>query len=285
MRWKSVLLALCCLALVVSEVFAETPSAGTMELNVLKTIQLEATPVDVAITPDGRRLFVLTDQGEIHVYASATEIESRIPVGKHINRMKAGPGGSTLILGSSDRKTVEIVGVDFIRNIDISGAPFKGPENAPVVITVFDEFQCPHCAALVPVLDQVVEKNPKTVKVAFKHFPITGHKFARKAAIAAMAAGEQGKFWELHDLLFKNYNRLDDKLIEALALGIGLDRKAYEKKLKDPALEQRIDQDIRDGQNAGVRGTPTIFVNGRLLRDRRPEGLQAAIDKELKSRE
>jgi len=128
----------------------------------------------------------------------------------------------------------------------------------------------------------VVEKNPKNVKVAFKHFPIPGHKFARKAAIAAMAAGEQGKFWELHDLLFKNYNRLDDKVIEELALGIGLDREAYEKKLADPALEQRIDQDIRDGQKAGIRGTPTIFVNGRLMRDRRLEGLQAAIDKALK---
>jgi len=141
MKWKPVLWASCGLALIAAGAFAEEPAAGRITLTILKTIPLEATPIDVAIAPDGTRLFVLTDQGEIHVYASATEIEGRIPVGKHINRIKAGPGGSTLILGSSDRKTVEIVAVDIIRNIDVSGAPFKGPENAPVVIAVFDDFQ------------------------------------------------------------------------------------------------------------------------------------------------
>jgi len=133
----------------------------------------------------------------------------------------------------------------------------------------------------VPVLEQVLEKYPEDVKIAFKNFPIRSHKFAKQAAIAALAAGGQGKFWEFHDLLFKNYNRLNDQVISDLALGLGLNQEEYEKKKNDPALRQRVEQDVLDGRNAGVRGTPTIFINGRRLKDRSLRGFQAAIDKEL----
>jgi protein-disulfide isomerase len=133
----------------------------------------------------------------------------------------------------------------------------------------------------VPVLEQVLEKYPEDVKIAFKNFPIRSHKFAKQAAIAALAAGGQGKFWEFHDLLFENYNRLNEQVISDLALGLGLNQEEYENKLKDPALRQRVEQDVLDGRNAGVRGTPTIFINGRRLKDRSLRGFQAAIDKEL----
>ena len=133
-----------------------------------------------------------------------------------------------------------------------------------------------------PLLEQVLEKYPADVKIAFKNFPIRSHKFAKQAAIAALAADSQGKFWEFHDLLFKNYNRLNDQVIRDLALGLGLNQAQYQKKLKDPALEQRVRQDELDGRRAGVKGTPTIFINGRLLKSRSLRGFQAAIDKELK---
>ena len=101
------------------------------------------------------------------------------------------------------------------------------------------------------------------------------------AAIAALAAGEQGKFWEFHDLLFKNYNRLNDQVINDIALGLGLNMAEYEKTRNDSYLQARIKQDVLDGRQAGVRGTPTIFVNGKRLRDRSLKGFQATIDKEL----
>jgi len=102
-----------------------------------------------------------------------------------------------------------------------------------------------------------------------------------KAAVAALAAGSQGKFWEFHDLLFENYNRLNDQKIKDIALAVGLNQEEYEKKKKDPAITRQVRQDLSEGQKAGVRGTPTIFINGIRLRDRSLKGFQAAIDKQL----
>jgi len=133
----------------------------------------------------------------------------------------------------------------------------------------------------VPVLEQVLEKYPNDVKVAFKNFPLRNHKFAMKAAVAALAAERQGKFWEFHDLLFKNYNRLNDQVISEFAIGLGLDQAQYQSKLKDPSIERRVRQDALEGRRAGVKGTPTIFINGRRLKDRSLRGFQVAIAKEL----
>ena len=102
-----------------------------------------------------------------------------------------------------------------------------------------------------------------------------------KAAVAAMSADSQGKFWAFHDLLFKNHNQLNDQKIQEIALEVGLNQEEYEKKVKDPAIQQRVGQDLSEGRQAGVRGTPTIFINGRRLKDRSLKGFQAAIDKEL----
>lgn len=102
-----------------------------------------------------------------------------------------------------------------------------------------------------------------------------------QAAIAALAAESQGKFWEFHDLLFKNYNQLNDQKIQEIALAVGMNQDEYGRKIKDPAIARTVGQDLSDGQRAGVRGTPTVFINGIRLRDRSLNGFQAAIDKQL----
>ena len=132
-----------------------------------------------------------------------------------------------------------------------------------------------------PVLEQVLEKNPENVKFAFKNYPLRNHKFAMKAAIAALAAGSEGKFWEFHDELYKNYNKLSDQKIREIALGLGFDQAEFEKRMSDPKIAAMIRQDLQDGAKAGVRGTPTIFINGRRLKNRSLQGFQAAIDREL----
>ena len=132
-----------------------------------------------------------------------------------------------------------------------------------------------------PALDQVIEKYPQDVKIVFKNFPIRGHNFAEKAAIAALAADKQGKFWPFHDELFSAYNQLSDQKINEIAAKLGLDMAAFEKDRSDPGLKAMIQKDIADANQAGVKGTPTVFVNGRMLRDRRIEGFQAAVDKAL----
>ena len=132
-----------------------------------------------------------------------------------------------------------------------------------------------------PVLEQVLEKNPENVKFVFKNYPLRNHKFAMKAAVAALAARSEGKFWEFHDELYKNYNKLSDQKIREIALGLGFDQAEFEKKMNDPRITAMIRQDLQDGAQAGVRGTPTIFINGRRLKNRSLQGFQAAIDKEL----
>jgi hypothetical protein len=121
--------------------FTSGLASDNVEWNVYKTLQLEETPIDVAVSPDGRRIFVLTDRGEVVIYSSAGKIEAKIDVGQHVDQLKLGPKGASLILSSGKNKTVEIVTLDFIQKINVSGSPFKGPEDAAVVIAVFDDFE------------------------------------------------------------------------------------------------------------------------------------------------
>jgi len=134
----------------------------------------------------------------------------------------------------------------------------------------------------VPVLEQVLEKNPNQVKLVFKNFPLRNHKFAMPAAIAALAAEKQGKFWEFHDLLFKDYNRLNEQKLKEIAQQLNLDMEKFEKDQQDPQLRAMINRDLAEGNRAGVGGTPTIFINGRLLRNRSMAGFQELIEKALK---
>ncbi|MCG6946668.1 MAG: thioredoxin domain-containing protein [Deltaproteobacteria bacterium] len=136
-----------------------------------------------------------------------------------------------------------------------------------------------------PVLEQVLEKNPNQVKLVFKNFPIRNHQFAMPAAIAALAAERQGKFWEFHDLLFKDYNHLNEQKVKEIAQKLKLDMDKFDKDRKDPQIRAMINRDLAEGNQAGVRGTPTVFVNGRLLRNRSPAGFQQLIEKALQKQE
>lgn len=132
-----------------------------------------------------------------------------------------------------------------------------------------------------PLLGQVLKKNPEQVKIVFKNYPIRKHKFARPAAIAAMAAHEQGKFWAFHDKLFKIYNLINDARIEEIAQGLGLDMARYEKDKKSPKILNAIRIDLQDAKKVGVKGTPTILINGKILRKRSLDGFQEMINAEL----
>jgi protein-disulfide isomerase len=137
---------------------------------------------------------------------------------------------------------------------------------------------------LEPLLRQVLEKYPNDVKLVVKHFPLPMHVYARKAAIAALAAGRQGKFWEIHEKLFANQKDLSDAKVEAIAQELGLNMEQFNKDLKDSAIASLIDRDINNGREANVQGTPTIFVSGKLLNQRSLQGFQQAIEAELKKK-
>jgi protein-disulfide isomerase len=176
--------------------------------------------------------------------------------------------------------------VDYNRvyNIPIGNSPIKGSKNAPVTIVEFSDYECPYCATLQPTLEEVLKAYPKEVKLVFKNFPLSFHKQARNAAKAALAAGEQGKFWEMHDIIFKNYNRLSEERFKEFALQIGLDVKKFIEDYKSNKYDQQIQQDINIGRSIGVNGTPTVFINGKRLMRRSFNDFKEAIEKALKDR-
>ncbi len=127
----------------------------------------------------------------------------------------------------------------------------------------------------------MLEQNPETVKIAFKQFPLRGHKQSHPAALAAIAAQKQGKFWEYHDELFLNMKTLGPQKFLEIADKLGLDKKQFIKDMADPATKNRIKKEMIDGAAAGVKGTPAIYINGRRLKDRSVQGFQTIIDEEM----
>ena len=128
----------------------------------------------------------------------------------------------------------------------------------------------------------MLDKYPQEVKLVFKNYPLTRHKFVRKAAAAALAAYAQGKFWEFHDRLFKKQRNLNDAVIQESAKELGLDMERFDRDRKAPAIQKLIMRDLKDARAAGVRSIPTIFINGKLLRNRSLTGFQQMIEAELK---
>jgi hypothetical protein len=116
-------------------------AAGSVEWNILKKFQLETAPIDVAISLDGKWIYVLTEQGQILIYSSGGPLKDKINVGNHFDHIKVGPRGEHLLLSSQQNKSVQLIKLDFIHSINISGSPFKGREDAIVVVAVFDDFE------------------------------------------------------------------------------------------------------------------------------------------------
>jgi len=164
--------------------------------------------------------------------------------------------------------------------IEITGHPVKGPATASVTIIVFSDYLCPFCEALEPILHQVLEKYPIDVKLVDKLCPV--HDFSREAVAAAYAAWDQGKFWEFHDQLFNNQLVLNKPTITEIAKKLNLDLERFNKKMKDPAIDTLIEQDMADVSRLGITGTPTVYINGIVLENRSFLGFQKAIEKELK---
>ena len=141
MKWiNKITIAQLIIALVLGSITMSYAGAS-VEWNVQKKLQLESAPIDVDVSPDGKKLFVLTDQGNILIYLSAGQLIDKIDVGNQFDHIKVAPKGDQLILNSRKNKSVQIIALDFIKDINVSGSPFKGSENAAVVVAVFDDFE------------------------------------------------------------------------------------------------------------------------------------------------
>jgi len=166
-----------------------------------------------------------------------------------------------------------------IQNVSVDDDPARGEATAPVTVVEFTDFQCPACAAMHPILDEVMKSYGNKVRFVVRDFPLNQHEYARKAAEAANAANAQGKFFEYITVLFKNQKALDVPSLKKYASEVGLDRARFDAALDRGVYAAEVQKDVTDGELYGVGSTPTIFVNGVQLRTLSTEGLKEAIDR------
>ena len=167
--------------------------------------------------------------------------------------------------------------------IPTQGAPSMGPANARITLVEFSDFQCPYCSKAVIQIAAVLKAYPNDVKLVFKQYPLDSHPAAAISAAAALAAHNQGKFWQLHDLMFANRPKLGRPAILAWAAQIGLDMKRFNAELDSDPIKKAVLRDTADGDKAGVEGTPTLFINGRRYNgDYDLEKIRPILDAELK---
>jgi protein-disulfide isomerase len=169
--------------------------------------------------------------------------------------------------------------------VDVSFDPtrVRGNPKAKVMIVEFSDFQCPYCSGVQATLKSLLAKHQDTVALTFRDMPIAQiHPLAPQAAEAARCAGEQGKFWEYHDLLFGDQGRLDQAGLMDKARTLKLDEKQFESCLTSEKYKAQIEQDSKDGMRAGVTGTPGFFINGMFLNGNQPEStFESMIQEQL----
>ncbi|MGI8835783.1 MAG: thioredoxin domain-containing protein [Pyrinomonadaceae bacterium] len=168
-----------------------------------------------------------------------------------------------------------------VQSISVDDDPTRGDATAIVTVVEFTDFQCPSCAAMQPILDDVLKSYGNKVRFVVRDFPLSAHANARKAAEAANAANAQGKFFEYVALLFKNQNALDVASLKKYASDLGLNRALFDAALDTGKYSAEVKYDIEEGEKYGVDSTPTVFINGVALTVLSPEALRAAIDKAL----
>jgi protein-disulfide isomerase len=165
----------------------------------------------------------------------------------------------------------------------LGDAAVKGSADAKVTIVEWSDFQCPYCSKVNPTMAQIAKTYGDDVRIAFKHNPLPFHKQAEPAAIAAEAAGRQGKFWEMHDKMFANQRALTPENFESWAKEMGLDVEKFKKDMADPTLKTKVKKQQTQGATLGARGTPAFFVNGRFISGARPfDAFKVIIDEEMK---
>ncbi|HXM33708.1 MAG TPA: thioredoxin domain-containing protein, partial [Pyrinomonadaceae bacterium] len=167
------------------------------------------------------------------------------------------------------------------QTINIEGEPSRGDVNARATLVEFTDFECPACAAMQPVLEEVLKSYGNRVRFVVRNYPLARHPHARKAAEAAEAAHAQGRFFEYTSLLFKRQTALDVASLKKYASELGLDRTRFDAELDGDKYAAAVKHDMDDALTYGVEATPTIFVNGVMLKTLTAEGLVNAIERAL----
>jgi protein-disulfide isomerase len=166
--------------------------------------------------------------------------------------------------------------------VAVAGSPAKGPASAPIELVEFADFQCPFCLRAYPTVNEVLSRYGDKIRFVYRHYPLSSHPNARPAAEASECAAEQGQFWQYYEKLFADQTRLSGEGLKQSAAALGMDMSRFNACVDSHKFQDRVEHDIRDGNEAGVSGTPAFFINGRMLTGAQPfDAFKRIIDEEL----
>ncbi len=169
-----------------------------------------------------------------------------------------------------------------VTDYSIDGAPIRGPEDAPVTIVAYSDFQCPYCSRVHPTLQRLLATYPQSVRLVFKHNPLPMHPDAPLAHRASIAAAEQGQFWEMHDLIFSNIRDLSRNTLMSYASDLDFDLAKFTADIDSDRVATLLSQDMAESERLGINGTPTFLINGKFVSGAQPfDNFQALIEREL----
>jgi protein-disulfide isomerase len=199
------------------------------------------------------------------------------------NKYKANLAGSAGKALPSQKEELPPEDPNKIYEVSADDDPYIGPKDAKVTLIEFSDFECPFCRKNVATIKELIKTYGGKIKVVFRDFPLDFHKNAKSAALAAGCAADQGKFWQYHDKLFENQEKLELESLKLYAKELGLNTAEFNKCLDSKKHEAEIEKDIQDGQKVGVSGTPTLFINGRKVEGAQPiDQFKKIIEEELK---
>ncbi|WP_319524560.1 thioredoxin domain-containing protein [uncultured Desulfosarcina sp.] len=259
--------------------------------------------LDVAADPDADLVFLLTPEAVLIYSIKDKAVLDRIILDERFDRIAYQPDDRLVLTAADPDRThlfrrltqflgltaanpsrINIVQFSRIFAIDLTGRAVKGPKDAGVTLVVFDDYQCPYCARLERFSHQLLEIYPDDLNYAIKHFPLSSHPLANQGAAAALAAGNQGKFWEFHSLLLENHDQLSEEKITEIATGLNLDMEKFNRDRASEPIRKIIAEDVANGQQVGVTGTPSVFMNGKRIENRQIGNLPALIQQELEKK-
>ncbi len=272
---------LCALCAIVS---SASLTEAKIQFDPPKDIQLEDTPKDIIFSRDGSTAFIL-GQKSIMIYSlPEAKVTDSIPLTKAYSQIALSPDESTFYLTSQDSPQVAVIQFAFINDIAVGKSPVIGNAKAPVTLAAFLDYQCPYCAKVYPLLQEVMKKYPNDVKLVIKQFPLAMHKFAEKAARAALAAAMQNKYEKVTELFFTNFSTLNDETIRKYVQEAGVDMQKFDKDIESAEIKDILQQDLQAGKEARVRGVPALFINGILPKGRSIEVFSQIVDEELRKK-
>ena len=201
-----------------------------------------------------------------------------------LNQIRLGKLRTAFLQSLRSQAAIRVALTPPTANVAVDDAPTRGPQDAPVLIVEFADYECPYCQRVSPDLKKLQQEFPGKVAVAFKDFPLVMHRNAQKAAEAARCAGQQGRFWDYHDVLFANTTKLELTHLKAYARDLKLDPARFDQCVDGSEQAAAVQKDLAQAQRLGLTGTPGFFINGHFVSGAVPYGtLREIVQQELAS--